>query len=79
MTSPICLIKSKTEKLCILIRFLVTQKNIIKQTLNIINERLNKRLSNKKKFLKTKHDYELIVEKFSYNDKLKFEKYIAKN
>ena len=48
-------------------------KNIIKQIPNIINQRLNKRSSNEEKFLKTKHDYELIMKKFGYNEKLNFE------
>ena len=54
-------------------------KNIIKQIPNIINQRLNKRSSNEENFLKTKQDYELIMKKCGYNDKLNFEKPEQKN
>ena len=54
-------------------------KNIINQIAKIINQRLNKRSSNEEKCLKTKHDYELIMEKCGYNDKLNFETTEQKN
>ena len=54
-------------------------KNIIKQIQKIVNQRLNKRSSSKEKFLKTKHDYELIMKKCGYNDKLNFETTEQKN
>ena len=46
---------------------------IIKQIPNIIDQRLNKRSSNEENFLKTKLDYELIMNKCGYNDKHNFE------
>ena len=49
-------------------------KNIIKQIPNIINQRLIKRSSNEENFLKTKNDYESIMKKCAYDDKLNFEK-----
>ena len=49
-------------------------KNIILQLPNIINQRLNKRFSNEENFLKTKNDYELIMKKCDYNDKLNYQK-----
>ena len=47
-------------------------KNIIKQIPNIINQRLNKRSSTEENFLKTKDEYENIIKKCGYDDKLKF-------
>ena len=73
MISPICLIESNTQRLCILINVLATQKHIIKQIRSIVIQRLNKISSNEENFLKTKHDYELTMKKKSYNDKLNFE------
>ena len=49
-------------------------KNIIKQIPNIINQRLNKRSSKEENFLKTKDEYEKIMKKCGYDNKLKFEK-----
>ena len=54
-------------------------KNIINQIPKIINKRLNKRSSNEENFLKTKQDYELIMKKCGYNDKLNFETTEQKN
>ena len=49
-------------------------KNIIKQIPNIINQRLNKRSSKKENFSKIKDEYETIMKKCGYDNKLKFEK-----
>ena len=54
-------------------------RDITKQKTNIINQRLDIRSSNEENFLKTKNDYELIMKKCNYNDKLNFEKNGAKN
>ena len=48
-------------------------KTILKQIPNIVNERLNNWSSKKKKFLEIKNEYELIVKKCGYDDKLKYE------
>ena len=53
-------------------------KTIIKQIPNIINERLNKRSSKEENFLKIKDEYELIMKKCGYNDKLKYEDSVQK-
>ena len=47
-------------------------KNIIKQIPNIINDRLNKRSSTQENFLKVKSDYESIMEKCGYKEKLHY-------
>ena len=47
-------------------------KNVIKQIPNIINDRLNKRSSTEENFLKVKSDYESIMEKCSYKEKLHY-------
>ena len=49
------------QTLCTLIKIQVTQKHN-KQIPNIINDRLKKRSSTEKKFIKVKNDYELIME-----------------
>ena len=53
-------------------------KTIIKQIPNIINERLNKRSSKEENFLKIKDEYELIMKKCGYNNKLKYEDSVQK-
>ena len=66
--------KKKNAKIMYINKCSSHPKNIIKQIPNIINQRLNKRSSNEENFLKTKKDYELIMKKCGYNDKLNFEK-----
>ena len=51
------------QTLCTLIKIQVTQKHN-KQIPNIINDRLKKRSSTEKKFIKVKNDYELIMKKY---------------
>ena len=63
MISPICLLKSKTQKLCILINFLAIKKYVIKQIPIIINKCLNKRWVTKKSFLNINYNNELINKK----------------
>ena len=53
-------------------------KTILKQFSNIINECLNKRSSKEENFLEIKNEYELIMKKCGYDDKLKFENSIQK-
>ena len=72
MISPICPIRRKTHKLWILINTLATPKKIIKQITKITNRFFNKRPNNKKN-IKTKHEYDLIMEKCGCNYKLNFE------
>ena len=47
-------------------------KNIIKQIPNIINDRLNKRSSTEENFLKVKRNYESIMGKCGYKEKLNY-------
>ena len=47
-------------------------KNIIKQIPNIINDRLNKISTTDENFLKVKSDYETIMEKGGYKEKLHY-------
>ena len=53
-------------------------KTVLKQNPNIINERLNKRSSKEENFLEIKNEYELIMKKCGYDDKLKYENYMQK-
>ena len=72
MVSPICFIKGKTQES--IIKNSSHPKKIINHIPNTTNERLDKRSSNEENFLKTKHDYKLIMKKCGYNDKPNFEK-----
>ena len=56
--------KKQNAKIMYINKFSSHQKNIIKQKLNIVNQRLNKRSSNEKNFVRTKNDYELIMKKY---------------
>ena len=66
--------KNQNTKTMYINKCFINPKNIIKQIPNIINQRLNKRSSNKENFLKTKHNYKLLMKKCGYNDKINFEK-----
>ena len=50
-------------------------KTVLKQRLNIINERFNKRLSKQENILEINNEYELIMKKCRYFHRLKYENY----
>ena len=68
------LYKKQNAKIMYVNKQLNHPKNIIKQIQNITNQPLNKRSSTEEKFLKIKDDYETIMWKCGYDNKLKFEK-----
>merc|ERR1712240_404487 len=66
--------KKKNAKIMYINKCSSHPKNIIKQIPKIINQRLNKRSSKEEHFLKIKDEYETIMKKCGYDNKLKFEK-----